>query len=96
MGAVYLKSQELKIEEVKAKYYQVLGNMLPQLDGSLIYYRYEKQLLGKKNLIEESSDDYYADISLRQVLFSGGKYNPRINAAKISIDAETYKYEQLK
>ncbi len=91
-----LKSQGLKIEEAKSKYHQQIGNLLPQIDGSLSYYRYEKLLPSKKALIGESLDDYYADISLRQVLFSGGKYNARINSAKISHDAETYRYEQLK
>ena len=90
-----LKSQEMKIEEAKSKYHQQIGNLLPQIDGSLSYYRYEKELPSKKALIGESLDDYYTDISLRQVLFSGGKYNARINGAKISLDAETYKYEQL-
>lgn len=74
-----LKSQGLKIEEMKSKYHQQIGNFLPQIDGSLSYYRYEKLLPSEKALIGESLDDCYADISLRQVLFAGGKYNARIN-----------------
>ncbi len=91
-----LKSQGLKIEEMKSKYHQQIGNLLPQLDGSLSYYRYEKELPSKKVLIGESLDDYYADVSLRQILFSGGKYIARLNSAKVSLNAETYRYDQLK
>jgi outer membrane protein TolC len=91
-----LKSQEMKIEEAKAKYNQQIGNLLPQIDTNLSYYRYEKELPSKKILIGESLDDYYADISLRQILFSGGKYVSRIDSAKFSLIAETYKYEQIK
>ncbi|MGB9721500.1 MAG: TolC family protein [bacterium] len=91
-----LKSEEMKIKEIESKYHQQIGNLLPQLDASLSYTRYEKELPGKKPLIGESNDDYYADVSLRQVLFSGGKYVSRIDGTRILLEAEKNKYEQLK
>ena len=91
-----LKFQEMKIREAESKYLQQIGNLLPQIDTSLSYNRFEKELPSKKVLIGESLDDYYADISLRQILFSGGKYVLEKDIARISLDAETAKYEQLK
>lgn len=91
-----LKFQEMKIRETESKYRQQIGNVLPQIDAGLSYNRYEKVLPSKRTFIGESLDDYYADISLRQILFSGGKYVSRIDGTRYTLNAEKYRYEQLK
>jgi len=91
-----LKFQEIKIVEAELKYHQQIGNLFPQFDAGLSYYRYGELPSNKKALIGESLNDYYADISMHQILFSGGKYTAKIDGARLSLYAEEYKYEQLK
>jgi len=91
-----LKAQGAKVEEYGFKYRQQLGVILPQLDANISYTRYEEQLPSKKTLFGSSLDDYYSDISLRQVLFSGGKNISQINSASTALSAEKQKFEQIR
>ena len=91
-----LTFQQYKIKETNSKYNQEVSNLLPQIDTSLSYLRYDWQLPSKKALFGSSLDDYYADISLRQILYAGGKYIARIDSSQSALAAEKDKYEQTK
>jgi len=91
-----LTSQQYKIKETNSKYNQEVSNLLPQIDASLSYLRYDWQLPSKKALFGASLDDYYADISLKQILYAGGKYIARIDSSQSALAAEKDKYEQTK
>ena len=91
-----LIAQQYKIKEMSSKYYQDIGNILPQIDANLSYLKYDWELPSKKVLFGESLDDYYAELSLKQVLFGGGKNIAKIKSSRATLDAEKQKYEQLK
>lgn len=91
-----LISQQYKIKEMNSKYYQERSNIFPQIDASMSYLRYDWQIPSKKSLFGSSLDDYYAEISLKQILFAGGKYIARIKSSQATLDAEAQKYEQLR
>ena len=91
-----LTTQQYKIKEATSKYNQEVSNILPQLDVNLSYFRYDWQPPSKKSLFGASLDDYYAELSLKQVLFGGGKYIARIDSAQYSLAAETVKYDQIR
>jgi len=91
-----LQSQAAKVEELKFKYYGQIGMMLPQLDASASYLKYGEQLPSKKVLFGDSLDDYYADVSVRQVLFAGGKYFAQTKSARLAFEAEQQKLELTK
>lgn len=91
-----LTSQQFKIKESGSKYNQDVSNLLPQLDAGLSYLRYDWQPPSKKVLFGASLDDYYAELSLKQVLFGGGKYLAKIDSSQSALNAETFKYEQTK
>jgi outer membrane protein TolC len=89
-------AQQKKVEETGFKLFQQITNVLPQFDSSASYYRYEYELPSKKALFGISNDDYYADISLKQILFAGGKNIGLISSAAASNDAEKAKLESIK
>ncbi|PIU82959.1 MAG: hypothetical protein COS68_06650 [Elusimicrobia bacterium CG06_land_8_20_14_3_00_38_11] len=89
-------SQQYKIKEMNSKYHQEISNILPQIDANMSYLKYDWQLPSKKALFGQSLDDYYAELSLKQILFGGGKNIAKIKSSRATLDAETQKYEQLK
>ena len=91
-----LIAQQYKIKEMSYKYYQDISNILPQIDANLSYLRYDWELPSKKALFGVSLDDYYAEISLKQVLFGGGKNIAKIKSSRATLEAEKQKYEQLR
>lgn len=71
------------------------GALLPQVDASLVYQRYEEQLPSKKALFGPSLDDYYSDVSLKQMLFSGGKFMAQLRSSRAMVDAQQQRVEQI-
>ena len=88
-----LQSQKANVEEVKFKYLAQRGMLFPQLDANLSYFRYGEELPSKKALFGTSLNDYYADVSLRQVLFSGGKYHALAKSARLIFESEQQNLE---
>ncbi|HEX2959984.1 MAG TPA: TolC family protein [Chitinispirillaceae bacterium] len=64
-----------RIAEITQKRQVLKSNFLPQIDGSLNYTRFEETPPGKKYLLGDSKNDIYADITVKQLLFDGGKYH---------------------
>lgn len=91
-----LVSARYKMLEMEAQYRQNLASILPQLDGNLGYLRYDKELPSKKAMFGDSPDDFTAGISLKQMIFSGGKNLSKINSIKASIEAEKYNLEMVR
>lgn len=91
-----LISQQYKIEEMNSAYKQQKSTIIPQIDANMNYLRYGSQLQSKKTLFGPSLDDYYTEISLKQILFPYEKYTEKIKSSESTLNAETYKYEQLK
>jgi outer membrane protein TolC len=91
-----LISQEYKIKEMNSKENQEIGNILPQIDGNMSYLRYDWQPPSKKALFGPSLDDYYAEVSLKQILFSGGKNIAKIKSADAMLNAEKQRYELIR
>ena len=89
-------AQKSKNEEAGYRLLQQVSNILPQVDASTSYYRYENELPSKKQLFGISNDDYYADISLKQVVFAGGRNIGQISAAAAGSDAEKARLENTR
>lgn len=83
-----LLRERAALDENQAGYVVSRGALLPQLDATLSYQRYDQALPSKKALFGASPDDYYSDITLKQLLFSGGKYMSQVRAAKVSTEAQ--------
>ena len=91
-----LISQGYRIKEMNSKYIQEISNILPQIDSKISYLRYGLQLPSKKTLFGESLNDYYTEISLKQVLLDGGKNIAKIKSSHSMLISEKYKYELTK
>jgi len=72
------------------------GALLPQIDATMSYQRYDEQLPSKKAIFGSSLNDYYSDVAIKQRIFSGGKYFAQMSAAKLSTEAERQRLEQLR
>ena len=83
-----LLRERAALDENQAGYVVSRGALLPQLDATLSYQRYDQQLPSKKVLFGASLDDYYSDITVKQLLFSGGKYVSQLRSSKVSVEAQ--------
>jgi len=83
-----LLRERAALDENRAGYVVSKGALLPQLDVALNYQRYDQQLPSKKVLFGTSLDDYYSDLTLKQLLFSGGKYLSQLRSSKVSVEAQ--------
>jgi len=83
-----LLREKAVLDENQAGYTVSKGALLPQLDATLSYQRYDHQLPSKKALFGTSLDDYYSDITFKQLIFSGGKYMSQLRAATVSVEAQ--------
>ena len=83
-----LLRERAALDEGQAGYAVSRGALLPQLDATLSYQRYDQQLPSKKALFGVSPDDYYSDITLKQLLFSGGRYLSQLRSSKVSVEAQ--------
>ena len=83
-----LLREKAALDENQAGYVVSRGALLPQLDATLSYQRYDKELPNKKVLFGTSLDDYYSDLTIKQLLFSGGKYISQLRSSKVSVEAQ--------
>ena len=83
-----LLRERAALDESRAGYAVSRGALLPQLDATLSYQRYDHQLPSKKALFGTSPDDHYSDLTLKQLLFSGGKYKSQLRAADVAVEAQ--------
>ncbi len=56
--------EKAALDENQAGYVVSRGALLPQLDATLSYQRYDKELPNKKVLFGTSLDDYYSDLTI--------------------------------
>lgn len=94
-----LKSPEILreravLDEAEAGRSAALGPLLPQLDATLSYQRYEEQLPSKRAIFGASLDNYYSDLTLKQLLFAGGKYKAQLNSATAGRKAQRGRLSQ--
>jgi outer membrane protein len=82
-----LKTQEARVRELEGVRTQQLGALLPQFDTNLNYTHYRPASL--------LADNYYFDITLKQILFAGGKYTGQLNSADAGLSAEKQKLIQV-
>ena len=91
-----IKNGLSRIREAEARKQQVASNLLPQLSASANYSRLGEVPQGKKYLLGNSNNDYYADITVKQLLFAGGKYRNQGYAADTVIKTEEQKLTQVR
>lgn len=96
-----IKIQYDKLNEAKYKYYQQLAAVLPQIDASIAYKRYDqipltqKELAGVQKIGERPVfEDYNAGVMLNQVVFSGSKYF-QIKTSKTAYEYEMLRYDVI-
>jgi len=85
-----------KVAENLNRYYAFRGVLFPQADAAFSYQRYQDQLPSKKALFGPSLDDYYSELTVRQLFYSGGKYISQMKSADAGYEAEKAKLEQVK
>jgi len=91
-----IRSGLSRIRESQERKKQVSSNLLPQLSASASYARLGDVPPGKKYLLGNSNDDFYADITAKQLVFSGGKYRYQISASDTLTRAEEQKLSQTR
>ena len=85
-----------RIRESQQRKKQVASNLLPQLSASASYAHVGEVPPGKKYLLGNSNDDFYTDITVKQLLYAGGKYRYQIYASDTLTKAEEQKLLQTR
>jgi len=86
--SIYERKSDQKKERLRA----VNAGALPQLDATASYDRLSYVTQAKKRYLGDSSNDYQADITVSQQLFTGGKITSERNSARFAIDAAKHGY----
>jgi len=76
-----------KTEQKKEKLHSVTAEYLPQVGAVASYDRLSYVTQAKKRYLGDSYDDYQADITVTQPLFTGGKITSQKQSARYAIDA---------
>jgi len=91
-----IRSGLSRIRESQEHKKQIESNLLPQVSASASYARLGFVPPGKKYLLGNSNNDFYADVTVRQLLFAGGKYRNQISAADTLTTIEKQKLSQAR
>lgn len=94
IGSPELLREKEALFESRAVYSISKAALLPQLDASLSYQRYHDQPQSKRILFGATHNDYYSDVTLRQLLFSGGKYITQLRLAEVAVSAQRQRLDQ--
>jgi len=84
------------INETQYRKQQISANLLPQADASATYTRYGETPPSKKYLIGDSKNDIYSDITLKQVIYSGGRYKNQLLSVDKQMSIDQEKLEQIR
>ena len=85
-----------RIRESWQRKKQAASNLMPQLSASAGYAHLGEVPPGKKYLLGNSNDDFYTDITVKQLLYAGGKYRYQIHASDTLTKAEEQKLLQTR
>ncbi len=85
-----------RISELMLKKQVLKSNFLPQIDGLLSYTRLEETPPGKKYLLGDSKNDIYGDITIKQLLFDGGKSHIENQINDKQTEVEIQNWDQLR
>ena len=91
-----IKNGLSRIRESQQRKLQIVSNLFPQLSASANYTRLGEGPPGKKYLLGNSNDDFYTDVTAKQLLFAGGKYRNQISAAETLTVVENQKLSQTR
>jgi outer membrane protein len=91
-----IRSGLSRIRESQQRRIQVKSNLLPQVSASASYNRLGEVPPGKKYLLGSSNNDIYTDVTVKQLLFDGGKYRFQISASDTLTKAEEQKLSQTR
>jgi len=91
-----IRSGLSRIRESQERKRQIASNILPQASASASYGRLGLVPPGKKYLLGNSNNDIYADVTVRQLLFAGGKYRNQVSAAETLTVVENQKLSQTR
>ena len=83
-----------RIRESQERKKQIASNILPQVTASASYGRLGTVPPGKKYLLGNSNNDVYVDVTVKQLLFAGGRYGNQISAAETLTVIEKQKLSQ--
>lgn len=91
-----IRSGLSRIRESQQKRVQVRSNLLPQVSASASYNRFGDVPPGKKLLLGSSNNDIYTDITVKQLVFDGGKYRYQISVSDTLTKAQEQKLLQTR
>ena len=91
-----IRSGLSRIREQQQRRIQVKSNLLPQVSASASYARLGLTPPGKKYLLGASNNDIYTDVTVKQLVFDGGKYKYQISATDTLTKAGEQKLSQAR
>jgi outer membrane protein len=91
-----IRSSLSRIRESQQRRVQIKSNMLPQVSASASYARLGEAPPGKKYLLGTSNNDIYTDVTVKQLVFDGGKYRYQISATDTLTKAEEQRLSQIR
>lgn len=91
-----IRSGLSRTRELRQRRIQIKSNLLPQVSASASYNRLGDVPQGKRYLLGTSNNDIYTDISVKQLVFDGGKYRYQISASDTLTKAEEQRLSQTR
>ncbi len=85
-----------RIREQQQRKKQVASNLLPQVSASASYAHLGEVPAGKKYLLGNSNDDFYTDVTVKQLLYAGGKYKYQVSVSDTLTKVEEQKLLQIR
>ena len=83
-----VRSAEFRVDQVTSVHY-------PQLFFNTSYIRWDWVLPNKRILLGNSLNDLYAEFTVQQLLYNGGRTSIQIDLARNLVDAEHINYQRL-
>jgi outer membrane protein len=83
-----VRAAEFRVDQVTSIYY-------PQLFFNTSYIRWDWVLPNKRILLGNSLNDLYAEFTVQQLLYNGGRTSIQIDLARNLVDAEHINYQRL-
>jgi len=90
-----LKSSEYLVDAARFKVQQVKSGYFPQLIFNTSYTRWDWILPNKRIFLGNSLDDIYAEFSLQQLIYSGGKTSLQYDIAQNNVSLESLNNRRL-
>lgn len=91
-----IKLADSVVRESLLRSRQISSGQLPQVEANYNYTRYGETPPGKVSILGDSENDFYTDLTVRQLIFSGGRLGNQIKASRIQTEIDNVGLEITK